>query len=56
MTEREKMVAGQLYNPTDPELVALRRKVRQACVEFNNSNEDDEQKRYDLLHSVLKKS
>ena len=41
------MVAGQLYNPTDPELVALRRKVRQACVEFNNSNEDDEQKRYD---------
>ncbi|MCX4361955.1 MAG: sugar O-acetyltransferase, partial [Clostridia bacterium] len=30
------MVAGQLYNPTDPELTALRRKVRQACVDFNN--------------------
>ncbi|MDE5756542.1 MAG: sugar O-acetyltransferase [Clostridia bacterium] len=54
MTEREKMVAGQLYNPTDPELMALRRKVRQACVDYNNSNEDEEQKRYDLLHSVLK--
>lgn len=54
MTEREKMAAGQLYNPTDPELVALRRKVRQACVEYNNSNEDEEEKRYNLLHSVLK--
>ena len=54
MTEREKMVAGLLYNPTDPELAALRRKVRQACVDYNNSNEDEEQSRYDLRHSVLK--
>ena len=54
MTEREKMLAGKLYNPTDSELVALRRKVRQACVEYNRSNEDEEQKRYDLLHSILK--
>lgn len=54
MTEREKMIAGKLYNPTDKELVALRRKVRQACVEYNRTDEDEEQKRYDLLHSVLK--
>ncbi|MDE6614895.1 MAG: sugar O-acetyltransferase [Clostridia bacterium] len=54
MTEREKMIAGKLYNPTDSELVELRRKVRQACVEYNRSDEDEEQKRYDLLHSVLK--
>ena len=54
MTEREKMLAGKLYNPTDSELVALRRKVRQACVEYNRSNEDEEQERYDLLHSILK--
>lgn len=54
MTEKEKMVSGKLYNPNDPELVALRRKVRQACVEYNNSNEDEEQKRYDLMHSILK--
>lgn len=54
MTEREKMIAGKLYNPTDKELVALRRKVRQACVEYNRSNEDEEEKRYNLLHSILK--
>lgn len=54
MTEREKMVSGQLYNPTDAELMALRKKVRQACIEFNRSNEDETQRRYELLHSVLK--
>lgn len=54
MTQREKMAAGKLYNPTDGELAALRRKVRQACAEYNRSDEDEEQKRYDLLHSVLK--
>ena len=53
MTEREKMVSGQLYNPTDAELMALRKKVRQACIEFNRSNEDETQRRYELLHSVL---
>lgn len=54
MTEREKMIAGKLYNPTDPELMALRKKVRQVCIEYNQSQEDEQQKRYDLLHSVLK--
>lgn len=54
MTEREKMIAGKLYNPTDPELMALRKKVRQVCKDYNNSNEDDDKLRYDLLDSVLK--
>lgn len=54
MTEREKMVAGKLYNPTDKELEKLKAKVRQACIEYNRSNEDEQQKRYELLHSVLK--
>ncbi len=54
MTEREKMIAGKLYNPTDPELVALRKKVRQACIDFNKTNEDEQETRFALLHSVLK--
>lgn len=54
MTEREKMVAGKLYNPTDPELERLKAKVRQACVEYNRSDENQQQRRYELLHSVLK--
>lgn len=30
--EREKMLAGELYNPLDPELVQARERAR-ACVE-----------------------
>ena len=54
MTEREKMLAGQLYNPTDPELATLSKKARQVCIEYNKTTEDEKDKRYELLHSLLK--
>ena len=54
MTEREKMLLGQLYNPTDPELAALSKKARQVCIEYNKTTEDEKDKRYQLLHSILK--
>ena len=31
MTEREKMLAGELYDALDPELVALRARARELC-------------------------
>lgn len=40
MTEREKMVAGQFYNPLDPELMAMRERVRRHLVEFNQTGPD----------------
>lgn len=40
MTEREKMVAGELYNALDPELIALRARVRRHLVEFNQLGPD----------------
>ncbi|MHB0970583.1 MAG: sugar O-acetyltransferase [Thermoanaerobaculia bacterium] len=43
-TEREKMLAGELYDALDPELVELRRRARQLCRELNAS-EDDENRR-----------
>ena len=30
-SEREKMLAGELYDPLDPELVAARNRARDLC-------------------------
>jgi maltose O-acetyltransferase len=40
-TEREKMLAGELYDALDPELVALRRHARRLCRELNQSDDDE---------------
>lgn len=40
MTEREKMVAGEMYSPFDPELVAMRERVRRVFTEFNQLGPD----------------
>lgn len=42
MTEREKMLAGEPYNPGDPELVRLRLAMRQICLAYNNLPPEDE--------------
>lgn len=41
-TEHAKMIAGELYRPADPELVAMRLQARRLCREFNTSSEDRE--------------
>jgi maltose O-acetyltransferase len=35
MTERDKMLAGELYDPNDPELVILRQRARDLCAARN---------------------
>ena len=35
MTEKEKMLAGQLYDPADPELDQLRLKARKLARRYN---------------------
>ncbi|MGT2826790.1 sugar O-acetyltransferase [Streptococcus himalayensis] len=45
--EREKMVAGELYDASDRELVELRRKARAYRMQFNQ--ELDEKKRSELV-------
>ena len=39
MTEREKMLAGELYDPFDPELVASRARARDLCQTLNATRE-----------------
>jgi maltose O-acetyltransferase len=48
-TEREKMLAGELYNALDPELVATRARARDLCQALNSSPESDQPARRRLL-------
>src|SRR5690242_17302761 len=41
-TERQKMLAGEMYNPLDPELVAARERARDLCQDLNATRESSE--------------
>jgi maltose O-acetyltransferase len=42
LSEREKMLRGELYDPFDPELVAGRIRARNLCLKMNALPEEDE--------------
>lgn len=42
MTEKEKMIAGKIYDPSDNELATLRAKAHRLCMQFNQLVETDE--------------
>ncbi|MEM9450477.1 MAG: sugar O-acetyltransferase [Cyanobacteria bacterium P01_E01_bin.6] len=43
VTEKEKMLIGELYDPTDPQLTAERQRARMLCQSLNaSSNAEDE--------------
>jgi maltose O-acetyltransferase len=44
-SEREKMLAGELYDALDPELIAARTRARDLCQMLNTSREGDEEVR-----------
>ncbi len=52
-TERELMLAGELYLASDPELVALRRRARALTRQYNASREDQIDERRLLLRDLL---
>ena len=43
-TERQKMLAGEMYCPLDPELVAARARARHLCKNLNATLESDERR------------
>ena len=53
MTEFEKMIANQLYDPSDKELIRLRKVARNQTMIFNQLNDDEHEKRKELLLSLL---
>jgi Acetyltransferase (isoleucine patch superfamily) len=48
-SERDKMLAGELYDPLDPELAAARVRARDLCQALNATREADEDERRRLL-------
>jgi maltose O-acetyltransferase len=49
MTERQKMLAGELYDPLDPELVASRARARDLCCALNATRDSEEEARRRIL-------
>lgn len=52
-SEQEKMLNGELYDPTDPELVADRNRVRDLTSRYNNTAPDDQTERRDLIEELF---
>lgn len=52
-SEHDKMVAGELYLASDPELVSLRRQARRLTRRFNDAGEDELEARVALLRLLL---
>jgi len=53
MTEREKMLAGQLYDANDPELQILRKRARALTRAYNASTEEEPERRLELLGQIF---
>ena len=52
-SEREKMVAGEPYDPLDPELVAIRERARDLCQVLNATRERDTEGRRAILRRLF---
>ncbi|MBM7588346.1 maltose O-acetyltransferase [Bacillus pakistanensis] len=52
-TEKEKMLAGEMYNPADPELLMGREKARRQARIYNQTLETEGDKRTELLKELF---
>jgi maltose O-acetyltransferase len=52
-TEREKMLAGELYDPLAPELVRARARARELCQDLNATREADQEARRRILTALF---
>ena len=48
----ERMLAGKLYDPSDAELAALRLKAHKLSRQYNNTDEDEEKLRAEILRQL----
>jgi len=52
-TEWEKMLAGELYDPLDPELVQARHRARDLCQDLNATRESQQEERRRILRELF---
>ncbi len=55
MTEKEKMINGELYFPEDTELVKDRMNAKKLCAIYNSLLPEQKQEKYNLLKSMFGK-
>lgn len=53
MREEEKIQAGVLFCPGDPELVAIKLKTHNLDVDYNQTHEDETEKRAAILREII---
>src|SRR5262245_13572817 len=53
LSEKEKMLAGELYDPLDAELVQARERARDLCWELNATRERDQETRRSILRKLF---
>ncbi|WP_411966911.1 maltose acetyltransferase domain-containing protein [Haloferax sp. YSSS75] len=52
-SEKEKMLAGELYDSTDPELQAEQERARRLTRLFNETDETETERREELVHELF---
>lgn len=52
-TEREKMLAGEMYVALDPELMALRARCRELCYDLNHSRDSEGELRRRIFRELI---
>ena len=52
-SEREEMIQGNLYDPADEELTALRERAGDLCTRFNSLRRNDRRERTEILDRLL---
>jgi maltose O-acetyltransferase len=52
-SERQKMLAGEMYDPFDPDLVAGRERARDLCQSLNATREGDHDARRQILQQLF---
>ena len=55
MTERQKMLAGELYDALDPELTAARERARDLCQSLNATREGEQEERRLIVTELFAK-
>lgn len=52
-TEKDKMLAGELYNASDPQLTMERRRARNLVRKYNDTLDEEQEKRRQILAELL---
>ena len=52
-TEKDKMVAGLIYNPQDKELIKDRENAKSLCFQYNQTLPDNKIARYNIINKLI---